>query len=68
MSYVVLLAYPHTREGDMFIISESWISAYPGAHAGVLAMRGVANPAAASRTGGPQGCSGGGAPRALRRE
>ena len=28
----------------MFIISESWRSAYPGAHAGVLAMRGVANP------------------------
>ena len=29
----------------MFSVSESWQSAFPGAHAGILAMRGAANPA-----------------------
>ena len=29
---------------DFLALSDAWIEAYPGAHAGVLAMRGVANP------------------------
>jgi DNA/RNA-binding domain of Phe-tRNA-synthetase-like protein len=33
------------KGGELFLIADGWRAAYPGASAGVLAMRGLANPA-----------------------
>src|SRR5438105_7978158 len=36
----------HPESASLFVVSDAWRAAYPGAAAGVLAMSGVANPAA----------------------